>query len=72
VHASHGEGSAMTAAAHSEWVLILDYGSQYTQLIARRIRECRVYCEIHPASGYDVASQKHGGDGAFYLFLRRI
>ena len=49
----------MTAAAHSEWVLILDYGSQYTQLIARRIRECRVYCEIHPASGYDVASAAH-------------
>ncbi|MBI4541051.1 MAG: glutamine-hydrolyzing GMP synthase [Gemmatimonadetes bacterium] len=29
-------------------VLILDYGSQYTQLIARRVREERVYCEIHP------------------------
>jgi GMP synthase (glutamine-hydrolysing) len=29
-------------------VLILDYGSQYTQLIARRIRESHVYCEIHP------------------------
>src|SRR5499427_535905 len=31
-----------------ELVLILDYGSQFTQLIARRIREQRVYCEIHP------------------------
>jgi GMP synthase (glutamine-hydrolysing) len=29
-------------------ILILDYGSQFTQLIARRIREVRVYCEIHP------------------------
>ncbi len=33
---------------HHEWVLILDYGSQYTQLIARRFRELNVYCEIHP------------------------
>jgi GMP synthase (glutamine-hydrolysing) len=31
-------------------VLILDYGSQYTQLIARRIRESNVYCEIHPGT----------------------
>jgi GMP synthase (glutamine-hydrolysing) len=32
----------------SERILILDFGSQTTQLIARRVRECRVYCEIHP------------------------
>ena len=33
---------------HSDRVLILDFGSQYTQLIARRVREANVYCEIHP------------------------
>jgi GMP synthase (glutamine-hydrolysing) len=31
-------------------VLILDYGSQYTQLIARRVRESEIYCEIHPGT----------------------
>ena len=31
-------------------ILILDYGSQFTQLIARRVREAHVYCEIHPAA----------------------
>lgn len=34
-----------------EKILILDFGSQYTQLIARRVREASVYCEIHP---YDI------------------
>ncbi len=36
------------ADLHSEKILILDFGSQYTQLIARRVREAHVYCELHP------------------------
>jgi GMP synthase (glutamine-hydrolysing) len=35
-------------------ILVLDFGSQYTQLIARRIRETNVYCELHP---FDVSPQ---------------
>ena len=38
----------ITDPLHQERILILDYGSQYTQLIARRVRESHVYCEIHP------------------------
>ena len=38
----------MTTTAHPETVLIIDFGSQVTQLIARRIREAGVYCEIVP------------------------
>lgn len=36
--------------SHPDGILIIDFGSQFTQLIARRVREQRVYCEIHPPS----------------------
>ena len=38
-----------------ELVLILDFGGQYNQLIARRVRECNVYCEVHP---YNLSVEK--------------
>ncbi len=40
---------------HAEKILILDFGSQYTQLIARRVREIGVYCEILP---YDITPER--------------
>jgi len=44
-------------------ILILDFGSQVTQLIARRIREASVYCEIHPADVGDAFVRSFGAKG---------
>jgi GMP synthase (glutamine-hydrolysing) len=48
----------MQTDIHAHRLLILDFGSQYTQLIARRVREWGVYCEIHPwdMSDKDIAT----------------
>jgi len=44
-----------------EQILILDFGSQYTQLIARRLREINVYCEIHPFNKIPVLNNSIKG-----------
>ena len=44
-------------------ILILDFGAQYTQLIARRVREGQVYCEIHPCDVSDAFVREFAADG---------
>ncbi len=52
----------MAAASHQK-ILILDFGAQYTQLIARRLRESHVYCEIHPCDVSDAFVQSFAPQG---------
>src|SRR3989441_8562616 len=53
----------MTGASKHQKILVLDFGAQYTQLIARRVREARVYCEIHPCDVADAFVREFGASG---------
>jgi GMP synthase (glutamine-hydrolysing) len=53
----------MMTASHHEKILILDFGSQVTQLIARRIREAHVFCEVHPCDVTDDWVRRYAADG---------
>jgi GMP synthase (glutamine-hydrolysing) len=55
--------AASAPATRHEKILILDFGAQYTQLIARRVREAKVYCEIHPYDVTDAFVRDFGPQG---------
>jgi GMP synthase (glutamine-hydrolysing) len=57
--------AALTPVAdvHAHRILILDFGAQYTQLIARRVRESGVYCEIYPWDASDAQVRGFGARG---------
>ncbi len=54
---------AAPADIHAHRILILDFGAQYTQLIARRVREIGVYCEILPWDAGEAAVREFGARG---------
>lgn len=54
---------------HHQRILILDYGSQVTQLIARRVRDTGVYCEIHPGDVSDDFIREQQGQGLKGIIL---
>jgi GMP synthase (glutamine-hydrolysing) len=56
----------MTNPAHPDSILIIDFGSQVTQLIARRVREAGVYCEIHPFQNAAEAFEKLQPKGVIF------
>jgi GMP synthase (glutamine-hydrolysing) len=53
----------MAAPMAHDRILILDFGSQVTQLIARRVREAHVYCEVHPCDVSDDWVRAYAADG---------
>ena len=56
----------MTQDIHTQRILVLDFGSQYTQLIARRVRELGVFCEIMP---FDVTAETIRGEAPHGIIL---
>jgi len=62
--ASHTSQNPAAAPQH-ERALIIDFGSQVTQLIARRLREMGVYCEVHPYNRADAVMMALGLKPAF-------
>ena len=61
--ADHESRVTNHGSVQHEKILILDFGAQYTQLIARRVREAKVYCEIHPADVADAFVRDFGAHG---------
>ena len=61
--ARHSASLGSHADIHAHRILILDFGAQYTQLIARRVREFGVYCEIHPWDISDAEVRAFGPRG---------
>ena len=64
---SHTNDPAAERAGDHDRALIIDFGSQVTQLIARRLRESGVYCEIHPFNRVDDGFLKRYGPKAVIL-----
>jgi GMP synthase (glutamine-hydrolysing) len=56
----------LAADIHAQRILILDFGAQYSQLIARRVREAGVYCELHP---WDLSGDEIRAFGARGIIL---
>ncbi len=56
----------MTADIHAQKILVLDFGSQYTQLIARRVREAGVYCEIRDHDISEAEARKFNPQGVIF------
>ncbi|HLZ48832.1 MAG TPA: GMP synthase (glutamine-hydrolyzing), partial [Candidatus Limnocylindria bacterium] len=63
---SSDETAGAAPGLQRETIAVLDYGGQYVQLIARRVRESRVYCEIFP---HDVTAEELAARGVIGVIL---